>query len=348
MLLWLLACAPEATEDAGAADDPMSWSALEDGPLNVGYRLVEQTYTDPAGEAVTIPVNVWFPTEDTSGPSPMYYTQEDPDSIEGAAPMAPVHSGGHPVMVFSHGSFLYGGSGAYLARRFASHGWVVTAPDHIDNVLPDALSTVPLSVHYRRPLSDSAAVDALSAQADLDVAADAVVMVGYSFGGWDGWLLGGATLEPSAFDAVCQSGGLADCTEDAYAALAADLQDTRVVGFASLAGAERLDYFTDGSLSGLSVPVLMMSGTEDSDDPQRQWDLSDGTETTWVSVDGGCHAMFGNGGCANIDTEVGHDLTSAYVFAFARRVLQGDDSAAVTGLLSGAEQPWPEATLQVR
>ena len=91
MLLLLLACGTDPVDTgADTVEDPLSWSVMESGRYQVGYRLVEQTYTDPAGETVTIPVSLWYPTEDTSGFSPMYYgIQEDEDAIEGATPAAP-------------------------------------------------------------------------------------------------------------------------------------------------------------------------------------------------------------------------------------------------------------------
>ena len=60
----------------------------------------------------------------------------------------PVAEHGYPVLVFSHGS-LYGGSSAFLARHFASHGWVVAAPDHTGHLLDygDSVTSLFIFVH---------------------------------------------------------------------------------------------------------------------------------------------------------------------------------------------------------
>ncbi|MFT4974316.1 MAG: putative dienelactone hydrolase [Myxococcota bacterium] len=351
MFLLMMACSPDPLDTATTpAVDPMSWSVQEDGPLSVGYRMVTHTYTDPAGEVVEVPISIWYPTEDTDGEEAVYFSfQEDLEAFADASLAAPLHDGGYPVMIFSHGSFLYGGSSSYIARRFASHGWVVAAPDHLGNTVTDYGDDPPLPIYYRRPLNDSAAIDSIDADSALGGVAktDEVVLVGYSFGGYDSWTSYGADLDVQAFLDQCDADAFSEpCTEAQRSAIQTDLAEPRVVAIIPLAGAGRFEYFADGGLQGLG-PVLQMSGTEDQDDPQQMWDLSEGTPMTWVSIEGGCHEMFSVGGCSTIERQDGYDLINAYTFGFARQQLLGssDETAA---LLSGELLPWSIVNLTRR
>ena len=345
----LFACGDKADTAAESAD-PMSWSVLEDGGFAVGYRQVEQESIRPDGTTLTVPVSIWYPTEQTSGEAPMYYNiVEDVEAILDAEPAASVHADGYPVLIFSHGSFLYGASSSYLARHFASHGWIVAAPDHVGHTLVDYGSEPQLPIYYGRPLNDAAAIDAVAAQADLAGAVvDEVVLSGYSFGGYDTWASIGAQLSRTQFESMCKDGTLTDCSEAELDVLEAGFFDSRIVAAIALAGAQRFELFADGGLAGLTVPVLQMSGTEDRDDPQLMWDLSEGTEMVWVSIEGGCHEMYSAGGCPGIEREEGFSMIESYMLAFARHQLLGDDSEETTGLLDGSVAPWSSTVLSAR
>ena len=344
----LLACG-DSSDDTAASVDPLRFSVTEDGPMSVGYRLVEQTYTEPTGATLTIPVSIWYPTEDSGGESAWYYgLVEDTEVSLDAEPAAPLYADGHPVLVFSHGSFLYGGSSSFLARHFASHGWVVAAPDHVGNTLVDYGSDAPLPIYYRRPLNDAAALDAVIAWSDLSSSTDRYVLSGYSFGGYDTWASIGGTLSRAAFEEQCDSGRFTDCTDAELSAIEAGFADDRIAAAIPLAGAGNFQYFADGGLAGLSAPVMQVSGTEDHDDPQQMWDISEGTSLTWVSIEGGCHEMFSAGGCPEFDREEGFSLIESYTLAFARRHLLSDESAEVIGLLDGSELPWDSVVLKAR
>ena len=126
------AAADVADEDAGATLPPSS-SLTELGPLNVGYTLLEATYTvEGTGEERTIPVHVWYPTEDTSGETASYGENivyglfDDAESWPGAALADPLGER-YPVLVHSHGNKGFGGEAANTARHAARQGWVVIA-----------------------------------------------------------------------------------------------------------------------------------------------------------------------------------------------------------------------------
>ena len=55
---------------------------------------------------------------------------------------------------------MFGGDAAHMHRRFASHGWVVLATDHTDNMLTDSVDgDIPTSVYIHRPQDLSEALD---------------------------------------------------------------------------------------------------------------------------------------------------------------------------------------------
>ena len=367
---WLLACATvlfavacgqtEKGEPPEPAEGPLDWSVLEPGSFQVGHRLLETRYDDPTGSTVTLPVDVWYPTSDTEGEPAVYFDLvEDEDAFSEASLAATAFEGGHPVLVFSHGSNLYGGSSSYLMRHFASHGWIVTAPTHVGNTMTefgdgdcesDVASCRPLDVWYQRPQNTMAALDALAGGSDFAAHAntDAVVLAGYSFGGYDTWARAGGVIERSTIEAACDAGGFdGGCTEAGIDALSMDFTDDRIRAAIPIAGAHGFP-FGDTGRENLSVPVLQMSGTEDHDNPQYVWDSSTGTPLHWVSIEDGCHQMFSLGGCPEIEAEAGFDMIEAYTFAFARHHLLGDESEETMGLLDGTLSPWPQVSIQNR
>jgi predicted dienelactone hydrolase len=329
----------------------LSWSVLEAGEFAIGYRQVEQTYTQPSGEDFTIPVSIWYPTGQTNGEAPMYYgIVEDTEAVVDAEPAASAHEGGYPVLIFSHGSYLYGASSSFLARHFASHGWIVAAPDHVGNLLIDYGTDPELPIYYQRPLNDAAALDAVSEWSEITGAVtDRIVLSGYSFGGYDTWASIGGQLSRSAFESMCKAGTLPECSEAELSALEAGFADDRIVAAIAMAGAQRFELFAENGLADLSVPVMQLSGTEDDrDDPQQMWDATGDSELTWVSIEGGCHEMFSAGGCPGLSREDGFSLINAYSLAYARQQLLGDSSDEISGLLAGSELPWPMVDVSSR
>ena len=65
----------EKVRDVRVTEDPLEWSVLDSGPLNVGHRSFSAEYEDPTGLSVTLPVDVWYPTEDDDGDASRSYKQ---------------------------------------------------------------------------------------------------------------------------------------------------------------------------------------------------------------------------------------------------------------------------------
>ena len=112
------------------------------GPYAVGVRdfVIEGTseYTRP------LTVSVWYPALNPSGvPEEITYKMD----ITAGGEFPPMPTYGHaiqdakpapqgapfPLVIFSHGGYMFRQSSAYLVEHLASQGFAVIAPDHVDN-----------------------------------------------------------------------------------------------------------------------------------------------------------------------------------------------------------------------
>lgn len=339
------------------AVDPLSFAVDQPGPANVGYRTLDTTYQPPGPSPErTIVLNVWYPTDDSEGPSPTYEQLfTDPDVFEGATLAAPLHAGGYPVLVHSHGFRGYGGNSADVMRYFATHGWVVVAPDHEDNTLLGNVDPLPTRHYYERPLDIRAALDALAQLPEDDplhgsANLAAVAMSGHSFGVYTTWAVGGAAFDPQAIELGCADGDVrGECLPDELAVFTStDLSDPRPRALIPMAGGKRDQFFGADGLDAIELPVMIMTGTADNPDSGRAvFETVDGPPITWVNVEGGCHQLFGFGGCPEVEDAEGFGIVNTYAFAFARHHVLGDDSERTMEILSGAASISPRVALRV-
>ena len=130
--------APEI-EPQTARDDAPPYGVR--GPYAVGVR---DFVIEPAEEGGRpIPVSVWYPALNPDGlPEEVTYMLdfEDPNfpnfPVAGRAlrDAEPDFSGGpYPLVVYSHGYWLFRQISAFLMEQLASWGFVVMAGDHTDN-----------------------------------------------------------------------------------------------------------------------------------------------------------------------------------------------------------------------
>lgn len=355
VFLALAACAGGEPQDTGLdLGDPLDWAIDEPGPLDVGFHAESLDYTTALGETRTVVFNLWYPTLDPNDVGTRYLDiWEDADVHTDAAPAAPLHDGGYPVHVYSHGYQGFGGTSAFLMRHLASHGWVVVAPDHTNNTLTDHRDPLPTAHYVHRPQDISGVLDHLAASADTLLAGtpdvSRVVLSGHSFGAYTTWSAGGAAYDPDAVAERCGGGNLAggDCTEAELAALTGGgLADPRVVGTLPMAGNLDRGWFGDSGERSVSGPVLMMAGSNDDVGQYAMWDALGDIDYTWVELEGGCHQSFALGQCSTLDVDEGFRIVRAYGLAFSRAVVLGD--AGVAGILDGSETVGAAATVQVR
>ncbi len=358
-LVTLLACGDEKVVDTSTSVETVDWRALspqERGPFNVGHTQILHTYTPIQGQPErTIPIEVWYPTEDTAGTPATYFVGVDDTVFADATPAKPMYEQGYPVHLSSHGYQGWGANSAFLMSHFASHGWVAVAPNHIDNTLVDHSSPLPVSHFVHRPTDLTESLNVLETLSwDYAINTASVVLSGHSFGAsYSTWSGAGATYDN--IDAVCFDGvGLEDpetlCTDEEYALLSSnELHDPRVTVAIPMAGTDRKTFFGDMGYQNVHAPVLFISGTEDGEEGnQAHFDDVTGIDFRWLSLENACHQSFTVGGCATMETELAWDILNHYVLAFARQRLLNDDSIELTDLLDGTRQPWSEATLTVK
>lgn len=181
----------ECSSDAGAG---APGDLLTPGPWVAGVRTV--SLRDDS-RARTLPVDVWYPAEPTTGLPNAYFLDLGASTLASlcsparrdATPLA----GGGPrgLVVFSHG---FGGvrfQSYFLAEHLATHGWLVAAPDHPENTFADLELLNDDAAAARsaidRPLDVIFVLDRMLADgAGTGVVVDParVAVSGHSFGAW--------------------------------------------------------------------------------------------------------------------------------------------------------------------
>jgi len=159
-----------------------------------------------------------------------------------------------PVIVYSHGAFCYPQMYANVVEHWASHGYIVVLPDHLDSPnqkeRPDLTKRDLLLLSRVRDMSfvlDSldeieAAVPAIGGKTDRENMA----VAGHSFGGMITMIKSGLTLKDS------QSGETLD------------LSDARFDAAVVMSGVGQMQDMSDGAFDSLVGPVFSSGGTLDT------------------------------------------------------------------------------------
>jgi len=335
----------------------LTWPVDAAGPYGTGYRTLPYTYTAAStGEDRTIDVHVWYPTEATTGEHPTYEVIfEDPISLLNA-PLAPSpNPDGYPVHVYSHGNMGFGGASPFLMRHFASHGWVVVAPDHTGNTLSDNIDPRPPQTYLNRATDVTAVLDWLEGLSESDplhkkTMTNRVILSGHSFGAHTCWASAGATFDMAQVTADCaaRTGSLSGgpCTETELSAFEAGVGDERIAGIIPMAGSINRSLFGSTGHDTVTIPVFAMSGSEDPVDADKQFETCDGLDMTWIDIAGGCHQAFALGYCDNITDEKVFSIIQTYALAFGRRHILGDSTDDIVQRLDGSILVADEVELQ--
>ncbi|MCO4744856.1 MAG: hypothetical protein KC912_08705 [Proteobacteria bacterium] len=316
--------------------DGLSLDVAARGPFNPGYRLTTLTYDPGLGEGTrTLDVHIWYPTEsaDFDEVSYSYEVFTDDQVVPDAALATSAYGGSFPVQVYSHGDRGFGGSSSFLARHFATHGWITIAPDHLDNLTFDTVEPKTTAHFIHRPHDIAESLDLLERDPEFAGLADTakVVMSGHSFGSYTTWASAGGSYDN--IDTFCVD---RSCTEAERAEFAAGFDDPRVVATIPMAGTIRRSWLGDNGHSTVDLPVMFMSGTEDPVGQQGQWDAMDSIDFTWLDIEGACHNAFALGSCFTLDTDEGFEIIQTYALAFARRHVLDDDT--VSDILDGSTE----------
>jgi predicted dienelactone hydrolase len=161
-----------------------------DGPYPVGFTSTE--FTDPARKGVmsgdareprTIPASIWYPARATARRGRPYLDPGEARDQGGAAERifrfqpgelaklmavrmpstrnAPAAAGRFPVVVFSHGYFLYPAQNTALAELLASHGYIVVSIGHLHDAVDLRLANGWLMPTFSPPGDEHAALSAV-------------------------------------------------------------------------------------------------------------------------------------------------------------------------------------------
>ena len=206
----------------------------ERGPHAVGVRTVEIDDGEKAGRR--LPIDLWYPAL----PGAEEAAEHPFGQPHRAAPDAPAARGTFPLVAFSHGNSGLRRQSTFLTTHLASHGFVVSAPDHIGNTFFEMLDlgeeqrkAAHFEARRNRPRDLAAAIDvALAERPGIDPGR--IYTLGHSYGGWTAFKMPAADARVRA---VC---GLAPASEPFVGRKA----------------------FAPGELP-LAVPSLIVAGIED-------------------------------------------------------------------------------------
>jgi predicted dienelactone hydrolase len=318
---------------------PVNVGAQEgEGPAQVGLRPDAPPYALHGPYAVgtmelmiedaerPLPVTVWYPAADDILEGPHTYMVEMPPvAITGhAIPDAfpDLDHGPYPLVVFSHGIFLYRLQSVYLTEHLASYGFVVLALDHPGETLAD--QGAPSYPGFVLRPSDITRVITFAEQLTKGEGAlsglidtERVAVAGHSQGDLPALMLGGASLNLAALQDWCdennQSGAFTFCGEllehaQDMATLAGledvperswpSVKDPRVDAIVTMA-AVPVPMYGNEDLAEIDVPLMAMVGSADWVWPPginlyRGYEAAGSSQKALVVFENAGHMLFAN------------------------------------------------------
>lgn len=327
-----LACAPSGEQ---RLEELSAW-----GPYSVGYTTSEVVYTPRDGSgARTLRLATWYPSDDETGATLKYLGLFNaPNVWENAS----VSEGTFPLVVYSHGHQGYAEASSHLMSFFASHGYVVAAPDHTGNTTFDG-SSRETSIYYLRMMDISAVIDHVQQNGPAPLT-EHITGMGHSFGGYTMLGLAGGVFDVAGLEQQCAQGDsspiCSDWSSDAAQIFQQGLAEPRLNAIVSMAAGDADKFGVDG-LTKTNTPILMMDGSLDpatggSSGPI--WEGLQGRNNQRVHIVGGGHQTFSDmSGILEtfdglIDSETGDQIVNVYSMAFTRQL---DGERGFTPILTG-------------
>jgi predicted dienelactone hydrolase len=285
--------AQEPLERSGLRPDAPEYGIR--GPHWVGYRpIVIREGTDHQLDA-----DLWYPALNPEGATEEItyeFTLKNPDLssdvpsvVYGHALLdAPIDDtmGPYPLVVFSHGFSANPEWYSTLPEHYASHGFIVLAPEHVEQEWSEvAAASIDRPRDIKQTLDYAEEVTApgggLAGQIDMEN----VAVVGHSFGGYTALAMAGAQYDldafnkrfaelppddPNAWILMPLVGKEADMAERAGLdpvpeGLWPSFGDPRVTAIVPIAG--DAFHFDQAGLSKITIPIMAIGGTADTGAP---------------------------------------------------------------------------------
>ena len=367
----------DSAEGATPTPPPAGLPYAARGPHMVGTRALA------LGGERSLPVTIWYPTtENGRGAEDISYPYE----IKIAAPLGSITiasfsgqaipeasydltRGPYPLAILSPGFALGGRSYAWLGEHLATYGFVVIAPEHQETLNPGLMWQAAIE----RPLDIRALLAAVDEQTRAGGAFSGLIdpehtaVIGHSLGGYTALAAAGARIDSRGFQALCAGARQA---EDPNVWLC-DMLLPHVIEMAELAGLSQVPaglwpawddtdldavvplagdafLFDQAGLAEITVPVLAMGGTSDSDSPyhwgtQPTYEFASSARKARVALQDAEHMIF-TGPCETIpwyakiainefcadavwDRNQAHEMIKHFTTAFLLAELKQDGDA---------------------
>jgi predicted dienelactone hydrolase len=205
--------AQEEMERSGLRPDAPEYGKR--GPHGVGYRPIVITIGETADDQLD--GDLWYPALNPErAPEEITYEfRAKNPMLGGDGPLvgnghalleAPIDDsmGPYPLVVFSHGFSLNPEWYSTLAEHYASHGFIVLAPEHVEKDWSEsAIAAIDRPRDIKRTLDYAEGVTAPGGDLAGQIDMENVAVVGHSFGGYTALAMAGAQLDLDAVDKRC-------------------------------------------------------------------------------------------------------------------------------------------------
>lgn len=319
---------PTQSESTAGIQQSGVQTFAQHGPFGVGYRSL---VSEEKG-ARSLEIHSWYPAViPADGKEAIEYevTVKDATWTSSTKPIgygralrdATVDAGQapYPLVIFSHG---FSASPVWyntLVEHYASHGFIVLAPEHseqFDLALSDmwkALVDRPNDVKQTLDYAERLTAPGGAMAGLIDMAN--VAVVGHSYGGYTALAMAGAQIDFTAYRDLCAALSADDpraflCQPivpmEAEMAARAGLDpmpaglwesfgDPRVKAIIPMAGDAY--HFGEAGLSKITIPMLVIGGTADTGTPfdwgsRLAYDFAASEQKTLVGFEGAEHMIF--------------------------------------------------------
>lgn len=288
------------------------WYVLPDrvtfGKLDMATGAVQR-------ETRELAVRMYYPAQPAAGAAPIVYshTMAPPDmepvrfeyTGRAFADAPAVGEGAFPLVIMSHGFNGWNTQFSNLAEHIASRGYVVASIDHADMKLEGAADFIYsfATVLASRSLDQRQIMAQIIERSATDDAGvfgmidpETIGLIGYSMGGYGALASAGGDYDydSSTFDAVPS-----DAMAPVAAAAHTETQIDALIAFAPWGGQPDNRVWSAESLAQITVPVLIVSGSEDDVSNHSQgvswiFDQLTGTDRRMLVYRDARHNIVGN------------------------------------------------------